>query len=219
MRGETLRLLFIGNSFTSRHQLPQLIAALAAQATSPRRVVVQTIVAGGASLRRHWNGGIAQQALAAGRWDDVVLQEQSTLPIKNPQRYHENVRLFAPEIARNGARCVLYLTWARRDVPYAHAQLTAAVESIGAEVGALVVPVGRAWQAALQQNPEMTLHADDGSHPSAAGSYLAACTFLVALFGERPVGQSVSDRLGIEPEVAARLRAIAWATASSGGHA
>ena len=211
-----MRVLFIGNSFTSRNNVPGLLKTLAAQASPSLDVVVQSIVAGGASLRRHWNAGVAHKALAADRWHDVVLQEQSTLPIKNPQRYHENVRLFAPEIARNGARCVLYLTWARRDVPDAQAALTAAVESIGAQVGALVVPAGRAWQAVLRQHPDIALHADDGSHPSAAGSYLAACTFLVALFGERPVSESVSERLGIEPDVAARLHAAAWQAAQRG---
>ena len=32
--------------------------------------------------------------IATGSYDYVVLQEQSTLPVKNPQRMAENVRLF-----------------------------------------------------------------------------------------------------------------------------
>ena len=46
--------------------------------------------------------------LAKQSWNYVVLQEQSTLPVKNPGRYHENVRLFAPEIARRGADGALF---------------------------------------------------------------------------------------------------------------
>ena len=96
------RILFIGNSYTSRNQLPGLLAKLAAADAHPRRVEVDAIVAGGASLRRHWNAGVAQNALAKSPWDYVVLQEQSTLPLKNPARYHENIRLFDAEIARHG---------------------------------------------------------------------------------------------------------------------
>jgi nitrate/nitrite transporter NarK len=38
---------------------------------------------------------------------------------------------------------------------------------------------------------------EDGSHPTAAGSYLAACVFFATLFDQRPVGTAVSDRLGV----------------------
>lgn len=204
------RILFIGNSYTSRNQLPSLLAKLAAAAAHPRRVEVDAIVAGGASLRRHWNAGVAQQALAKSAWDYVVLQEQSTLPLKNPARYHENVRLFDPEITRRGAKTVLYLTWARRQVPHAQDGITRAVEDIAAEIHALVVPVGRAWQTAIAEYRELQLYTDDGSHPTAAGSYLAACVFHVALFAEAPREFSVSDPLRIDRSTAATLHAVAW---------
>jgi hypothetical protein len=139
------RILYIGNSYTSRNQLPRLVADLAAAAAHPRRVEFELIFAGGASLKRHWNAGIAREKLARLSWNYVVLQEQSTLPLKNPARYHENVRLFAPEIARCGARPALYLTWSRQQAPDTQDRITGAVEKIAAEVDALVVPVGPAW--------------------------------------------------------------------------
>ncbi|HEY3179902.1 MAG TPA: SGNH/GDSL hydrolase family protein [Casimicrobiaceae bacterium] len=205
------RILFIGNSYTTRNQLPTLLVHLAAAAEHPRHVDVATIFAGGASLRRHWNAGIAQKALGSSAWDYVVLQEQSTLPVKNPQRYHENVRLFAAEIAKHGARIALYLTWSRQQVPQTQDQITRAVEDIAAEVGARPVPVGPAWHAAMHVDPSLILYEDDGSHPTAAGSYLAACVFLATLFDERPSGWSVSDALKIDRAAAAKLQEVAWA--------
>jgi hypothetical protein len=204
------RILFIGNSYTSRNQLPRLLVDLAAAAEHAARVETDAIVAGGASLRRHWNAGVAQKALTASAWDYVVLQEQSTLPLKNPIRYHENVRLFAAEIAKHGARTVLYLTWSRQQAPQTQTAITRAVEDIAAEVGARVVPVGPVWHDATREHPDLTLYADDGSHPTPAGSYLGACVFLVSLFGQRPLGWSVSDGLKIDRAVAARLQAFAW---------
>lgn len=205
-----VRILFVGNSFTLRNRLPRLLATLAAAAEDPVDVAFEMIMAGGASLRRHWNAGTVHAKLAAGAFDYVVLQEQSTLPLKNAARYHENVRLFAPAIAQHDARMVLYLTWSRRHVPQAQAQLTQAVREIALETGARVVPVGTVWHAALARNPELPLYADDGSHPTATGSYLAACVFLVALFGRRPRGWSVSDALKIDRTAAAELHELAW---------
>jgi hypothetical protein len=207
-----LRILFVGNSYTSRNQLPRLVADLAAAADPPKRVHTEAVVAGGASLRRHWNAGIAQRALTGGTWDFVVLQEQSTLPLKNPQRYHDSVRLFAAEIAARGARTALYLTWARRSAPDSQHTITRAVLQIAAEVDALVVPVGCAWQRAAREVPALELYVEDGSHPSGAGSFLAACVFHAALFDEEARGDSVAAALKLDPALARKLQTIAWSS-------
>jgi len=203
------RILFIGNSYTSRNQLPRLLADLAAEAARPTRVEFDLVFAGGASLKRHWNAGIAQERLGRQSWNYVVLQEQSTLPVKNPARYHENVRLFAPEIGRRGAKMALYLTWSRQHAPDTQDRITAAVEAIAAEVDALVVPVGIAWRTVTATHSDMQLYTDDGSHPTVAGSYLAACVFLATLFSEAPRGFLVSDALRLDRGVAAVLHAVA----------
>jgi hypothetical protein len=201
------RVLFIGNSFTARNDLPGMLAALAADALEPLRVETQLIHAGGASLRRHWNAGIAQRAIRDQRWDHVVLQEQSTLPVKNAARYHESVRLFAPLIEEHGARTALYLNWARQGEP--QAPLSQAVTAIAQEIGATVVPAGPAWMRALRSDPGLVLYASDGSHPTPAGSYLAACMFLARLFDREPCGFAVARRLGIAEATAAGLHAAA----------
>jgi hypothetical protein len=207
--GRTLDVLFVGNSFTSRNQLPQLVAALVAPAHTLRS---GTIYAGGASLRRHWNAGLAQRTLASQRWNHVVLQEQSTLPLKSPQRFHENVRLFAPAIAKQGATPLLYLTWSRANVPDAQRDLTHAVETIAREIGAGVVPVGIAWQTVRTRHPDIALYDADGSHPTPTGSYLAACVFAASLFGVRVATSAVAERLRIDPSIAERLHDAAWST-------
>jgi hypothetical protein len=206
-----VRILFIGNSYTSRNNLPRLLADLAAVAEHPRKLHVEAIVAGGASLRRHWNAGKARHVIANGKWDYVVLQEQSTLPVKNSSRYHDNVRLFAAEIATRKIRPVLYLTWARQNAPESQEVIARAVTDIAAEVNALVVPVGMAWQMALRKGSELRLYTEDGSHPTAAGSYLAASVFHVALFGELVEDDSVAIALKLDHATARRLRAFAWA--------
>jgi len=208
------RLLFVGNSFTARNGMPHLLVDLAAAAEPALDVEVESIIAGGASLRRHWNAGVAQRALDASRFDWVVLQEQSTLPVKNAQRYHDNVRLFAPLIAAHAARAALYLTWSRQNAPHTQSLLNGAVDAIAGAIDATVVPVGRVWHDALDDDPPIELYMPDGSHPNATGSYLAACTFLVTLLGRAPNGFAVSDALKIERSVAARVHAHARGSAA-----
>ena len=192
----SLKALFIGNSFTARNDLPEVIERLAAAGGA--RFVSQLISAGGASLNRHWNAGKAVQAIKSGDFDYVVLQEQSTRPIKNPRLMHESLRLYDPVIREAGSKMALYLTWARKHAPAPQAQqaINDAYTSIARELDATVVPVGIAWQrflAAHDGRPPIELHAPDGSHPSLAGSYLAACVFLETLFSQYPKG--VDDEL------------------------
>lgn len=215
MLSHDVNILFIGNSYTGRNNLPQLLTDLAASASEPTCLTTRTILANGMPLRAHWNKGEAQLALATIAWDYVVLQEQSTLPIKNPTRMHESVRLFDAEIKKHSAQTVLYLTWARQDAPERQAQLSEAYTSISKELGAIVAPVGIAWRMALQEQPQIILHEADKSHPTPSGSYLAACVFYATLLHASPAGLW-SALPGLNVDEAAPLQDIAWRAFNTG---
>ena len=202
-----INILFIGNSFTQRNDLPGLLVGMAAE----RKVRIQhkLISVGGASLRTHWNAGKAAKAITADRYDYVVLQEQSTLPVKNAQRMAENVRLFDETIKQAGSKTVLYMTWARQHAPESQKAITDAYNSIGKEVGAIVVPVGLAWQKFLAKHERPLLYDRDQSHPSLAGSYFAACVFLAALLKINPVG-IVAGGAGLDESDRKLLQTAAW---------
>ena len=147
MPGKRVRMLFIGNSFTTKNDLPTLLSAIA-KAGKGITIESKVISAGGASLRRHWNAGAAS-TITSAKWDYVVFQEQSTLPVKNSNRFHENVREFVPAMKESGAKMVLFMTWARKKEPENQSLLTDSYNKIGNELGACVVPVGTAWQVLL----------------------------------------------------------------------
>jgi hypothetical protein len=207
----TLKILFIGNSFTARNDLPGLVAQLAT--ARAKTIDHRLISAGGASLRTHWNAGAAGKAIECDGYDAVVLQEQSTLPVKNAKRMHENVRLFDEIIKAASAETVLYMTWARAHAPESQQAITDAYYSIGKELHAKVVPAGVAWQKFLAKHDQPVLHDPDGSHPTLAGSYLAACVFFATLFKETPVGIETELR-GISPKETTLLQRIAWQSRS-----
>ena len=204
------RALFIGNSFTARNDLPGLLAQLVC-AGGKGALECELISGGGASLRTHLNKGAAQTRLQASRWDYVVLQEQSTLPVKNPKRSGENIREFDAIIKATPAHTVLYMTWARQNAPETQAALSETYTEVGRAIGATVVPAGLAWQHCLAAHPEIVLHDKDQSHPNLAGSYLAACTFYATLF----IGRSKSIPnidMGLEAETVNALHEAALAT-------
>ncbi len=192
--GAPLRVLFIGNSnsYTYYNNLPGMVADFARTVSYERPVQVEMVAAPGATLRDHWNSGEALAALRRSRWDYVVLQEQSMLgvllvegqpAVNDPGLFHHYARLLAAEARAAGARPVFFLTWSRRGSPAMQERLTSAYTEIARETGALLAPVGPAWQGVRAARPSLALYDPDGTHPSPAGSYLAAATLWATMSG------------------------------------
>jgi hypothetical protein len=200
--GAPVRVLLIGNSYTYFNNLPEMFAQLAAAGQQPAETRMEA--PGGWRLKDHWEKGEARKALADGKWDYVVLQDQSTLGVtlfvdgkarvSSDEVFRPAADRWAAEIGRSGAKPVFYLTWARRASPEDQDTLAYAYISAAKASGALVSPVGLAWQRVRRQRPDIGLFADDGSHPSPAGTYLAACTFFAAVFDKDPTGLPASVR-------------------------
>jgi hypothetical protein len=204
---DALRVLFIGNSFTARNDVPGMIERMAA--ARGRAMEHRLISAGGASLRQHWNKGDAVEAIRSGTYDVVVLQEQSTLPIKGPARMRENIMQFHEAIESAGARTVLYVTWARLNAPQSQDAITGAYVSIAKEIEAEFAPAGEAWRIALSRHADLALHDKDGSHPTPAGSFLAACTLYATILRDTPLGIDVTNIRGLNAAQIQQLQQIA----------
>ncbi|HRF81883.1 MAG TPA: hypothetical protein PL070_17525, partial [Flavobacteriales bacterium] len=66
------------------------------------------------------------------------------------------------------------------------------------------------WATVRAEHPEINLYVADGSHPSVAGTYLAASVFYCTLFHEPCTAATFNSTL--DPATAATLRSIASAT-------
>jgi hypothetical protein len=106
-------------------------------------------------------------------------------------------RTLAGRIQAGGATALFFMTWAHRDglpgsgMPgYESMQLAIddGYQEIARELGVPVAPVGYVWSVVRRQHPEIGLWQDDGSHPSTAGTYLAACVFYATIFRQSPEG-------------------------------
>jgi hypothetical protein len=167
-----------------------------------------TISAG--TLPEH-QGGL-RQMLSETSWDRVILQGYSDGPITAGKAgpFRDAARSYAEAIRETGAEPMFFMTWAYSDQPEMTEQLDAAYSSIGAELGAQVVPVGLAFASALSRRPELALVIEDKKHPTLAGTYLAACTFYAALHGRSPEGLAYTAGLAV-PD-AGFLQEVAWQT-------
>ena len=223
--GQAIEVVFVGNSYTHFHDLPAMVKALGKAQKPSREVTTIMLAPGGFTLQQHWDATGEQaprEVLKARKPDYVVLQEQSRRPIDEPAKLHEYAAKFAALCKERQAVPVWYMTWARAAEPTAQAKLTEQYTAAWRQGGGLLAPVGVAWQQVLAGKDAPKLHTDDGSHPSPAGSYLAACVLYatmcggdVATFPDRLVvaDENGKDRVlvELEPALGKQLRAAAAA--------
>ena len=203
-----LRVLFVGNSYTSVNNLPGMIAALA-RAGKQRPLEATAHTPGGCTFEKHWTDGKATAKIAQGGWDFVVLQEQSQMPFIDPARMADFAKKLHGEIAKTGARTLLYQTWARRNMPEKQDAISKAYTDLATVLPARLAPVGEAWRKARADLPDLALHSPDGSHPTPAGTYLAACVFYATLYGQSPEGLT-GEPAKLDETTARALQRIAW---------
>lgn len=184
------RVLFVGNSYTFYNDLPGMLAAMGQKRGVPFECTVR--VEGSASLHSHWQGGVGRE-LQGGRFDYVVLQDQSMVPVFQPDSTVRYGGEFCRAALAAGCRPVFLLTWARLAPQGAldadmQNRLTLAYSQAAVQGGALLSPAGEAWRRAYAAIPGCRLHGEDGSHPNAYGTYLTACVLFHTLTGQPSLG-------------------------------
>jgi hypothetical protein len=207
--GGGLRVLFVGNSLTFRNAMPELVNRLAAGDPGAPPVYAVWYTAPGWTLAGASEDSGLASLIREVDWNDVVLQEQSHL-LSMPQPDWEQTtapgaRLLQRRVQAVGAQTILFETWGYRDGDrqvfpgdtYAGMQtrLADGYTLLGRELGVRIAPVGPAWRLERRSQPQVDLWADDGVHPSMAGSYLAACVLYAELTGRSPTQSSFTAGL------------------------
>ncbi len=211
-------MLFVGNSLTFTHDLPELVERLSIAAGEERPVAAGMIARGGETFYRHSerrDEGGPLAVLARGGWDVVVLQENGRVAARSPADSFTFAARLVRAVRAAGAKPVFYMTWAYRDRPADHATIRETYDRLGARLDVPVAPVGEAWRLARQATPGLELFAADGIHPAPAGTYLAACVIYATLYGRSPVGVPLllpggAPMIDVDAGDARRLQEIAW---------
>ena len=82
-----MNILFIGNSHTYLHYMPQMLGELARTADSDLSLNIDQITGEGAGLQWHWNNQLSREKIKSGRWDRVVLQDRSGGPLEELESF------------------------------------------------------------------------------------------------------------------------------------
>jgi len=203
-KNKTYSILFIGNSYTKRNSMPTEIFAPMAKAAG-YDVEVTAILNGGHTLlgfadpNDTYGAQVAEELSPEnyGKYDYVVIQEQSLRPVTDTGKFYDGVRALVKKIRAVGAAPVLYSHWGRKagspdlsNLKLTNESMTwkvaAAGEAIGHELDMPVAYVGLAFFDIYTNKPQIELYDEDLYHPVYNGSYLAAATILAKIFGADP---------------------------------
>lgn len=193
-----MRILMLGNSYTSANHLPLMLAEM-----TGAEVIAHT--RGGARLAEQLNpatklGNKTLKALHDEKWDYVILQEMSNGPITSKEKFLTNVSKLCGLIRKNGATPVLFSTWAYekngkqlKKFGMEHEDMICLMKEAFREAAkrtsCLLADVTTAFE---QQAETVKLYAPDGSHPSEAGSKLAARTIAKVIWNDQKRKKEVS---------------------------
>jgi PKD repeat protein len=211
----TLSVLFIGNSYTSYNNLPQLVQSLSTSAG--KTLNIDSSIPGGYLMSSHLDDATTFAKISQGNWDYVILQEQSQIPtiefIRDNDMYPAMTDLKALIEQYNPcAKIITYMTWGRRyggqqcnpsgtycspvfaNFNQMQNSLTSAYLEISEQLNVQCAPVGVVWQNILN-NSTHVLHSGDNSHPNMDGSYVAACTIFSSIWKQGASGLSYTAGL------------------------
>ncbi|MBI1194124.1 MAG: hypothetical protein GC205_13275 [Bacteroidetes bacterium] len=220
--GQVKQVLFIGNSYTARNELPAMVADIAN--SFGHTLLWDANLIGGSSFANHASNATTLTKIAQGNWDVVVLQEQSQLPALDPVSVASSVYPYAQslvEALRGANPCtspVFYMTWGRENgddencgsyppvcsYDGMQGRLRDSYLQMAQDNDAAVAPVGMAWKAVRDDHPGINLYNADESHPSFGGTYLAACVLYATIFQESPAGAFIPA--GVSPATANDLQ-------------
>lgn len=200
---QTDSILFLGNSYTYTSDLPGNFKSLAEGAG--KSVYIDSYTPGGKQLSQHYTDAISIAKINAHQWNYVVLQEQSQMPLVNPNTTITSAQNLVTNYINVNNPCtevVMYMTWAREagnswltQIKYTHDQMATYYEDFYEDIWQYttgrVSAVGKAFHEATRQG--INIYSGDGSHQNGDGTYLAACVFYATLYKETPLGLSFSS--------------------------
>lgn len=196
----TYKVLFLGNSYTGVNNLPQIIHDVALSAGDT--LVFDSYTPGGYQLIDHSLDITSQTKIMNGGWDYVVIQGQSQEPITFYNDFNIGGSGLNNLIKQYNPCAVTmpYMTWGRKNgdafncasfpVMCTYQGMDTTIRnrylSLTNFINGEVSPVSVVWNYLRQNYPNIELYQPDESHPSAAGSYAAACCFYASLFKKDP---------------------------------
>jgi hypothetical protein len=185
VRSADVSVLFVGNSHTTYHGLPNLVCQMI-RFRHPRKTVYSHVVPV-VFLDDVAADPTCREEIDSRPWKHVVLQAQR-ISASGRRDYSRAEGIDIAKRARaRGATVLFFAEWGLKGVEGDGPRTEKIYQQMAQAAGARVAPVGRAWDLALSQRPDLPLHAADGNHQSPLGAFLTACVLFGQLTGDNPV--------------------------------
>ncbi|MCF8289830.1 MAG: hypothetical protein K9I31_06445 [Chitinophagaceae bacterium] len=187
MNRDTLRVLFVGNSYIYYNNLPQMVSLLSDSLNT--KLICKKSTYGGSTLGDHWNsrkGLRTREILEQEKFDIVIIQDNSMWPLEHADSVSMFGKLFCDLIKSKNATPYIYNTWSREATPQTQPAINKVYEDLAMQTNSVIVPVGSIWAEAKAQKPTTQLYVSDGSHPSPMGTFLIALCFVKKITGVLP---------------------------------
>jgi hypothetical protein len=208
---DTLRALFIGNSYMGVNNLPQMVQDLSNSLGDV--LIYDSNTPGGQTFQMQAANPVNYQKMAAQEWDYIILQGQSQEPSFPFDQVNSQTLPYAVQLA-DSAKAIqpcsqvnYFMTWGRQNgdpqwdsintFDKMNTRLRDAYLRIADSANAAVSPVGVAWKYVRDNYPVINLYQQDGSHPSLTGSYLAACIFYSSLYHKPSTGSTYNPGIDL----------------------
>jgi|FLOH01.1.fsa_nt_gi hypothetical protein len=213
VKADSLKVLYLGNSHTFWNELPQMTADLAL--SNGDTIIFEANTPGGCTLGHPENGHlfnpVSRALIDSLNWDYVILQEHSLFAVIN---YYRDTYMYPGAKALdslikenyNCTKTIMQLIWGKKQGgqycinthcsieynDFAHMQdsLTTEYLRLVDTLSCILAPTGVAWKQSITNGDPVELFDFDESHPSLAGSYLAACVYYAIMFQKSPEGIS-----------------------------
>ena len=184
-----MKVLFLGNSHTYFHDMPELFARFVDKTTGEKPSVTM-LAYSGRDFEWHRKEYFSLRFnLMYGGYDYCIIQQAA-----HPYPAIESTLNVGAEIIdlchRCGVKPVVYMTWAEKRFPENQQKMIDTCEKLAQEQNALLAPIGRHWQRILAEQPDIDLFHKDGEHAGPYGDFLIAATFCKLLCGD--VSEEVS---------------------------
>ncbi len=184
VRSADVSILFVGNSHTSSHDLPNLVCEMI-RFRHPEKTAYSHVVGVG-FLEDVARDSRCREEIESRQWKFVVLQAQK-ISVSGQQEYSRAEGIEIAKLAKaRGATVYFFCEWGLRGVADNGPRQEKVYREMAGEAGAGVAAVNRAWDAALAGRPDLPLYAADGNHQSATGAFLTAAYLYGKLTGESP---------------------------------
>lgn len=218
---EKTKILFIGNSYTYRNDMPTIFKEIAI--SKGKKVFVEACTLGKATLYIHSNRFAVRNAINSQDWDYVIVQGSSRDFINDDSLIKRKtlpaLEKLIQAVQKNNpnTKMLFYMTWGYKN-GYKPQEEVNTFEKMADKIrdqylelykayNIGVVPVGMAWKDSRRKRSEVKLYVKDGAHPSLKGSYLAACCFYAAIYNDSPIGSTYFSKLG--PKICYYLQSVA----------